>query len=107
MDNGKVNVVKRTEIYADAEEKYLKNTVLYGKSDDDYLYFESGCTNKIDKDTLMNLLLKGVLVSYGGAYYAPVLFKENAGAVEVTIATVINAASTASVVLYSSEHTAG
>ena len=100
---------KYTVIYADSEEKYVKTTVLYGQSGDNYLYTDADCTegNELDKDTLLDLLLKGVTVSYGGAYYTPVLFKENSGAIDVTIATVINAASTASVVLHSKEYTAG
>lgn len=99
---------KMTCIYADAEEKYVKTVVLYGKNSDNYLYTDSACTTKLDKDTLMNLCLKGVTVLYEGAYYVPFTFKDDtsAGATSVTIATVVNTSSSASVTLYSEEYTA-
>ena len=42
-----------TVVYADAEEKYVKNVILYGKTADNYLYTDSKCSeaNKVDKDT--------------------------------------------------------
>ena len=92
-------------VYADSEEKYVKNVVLYGKTGDDYVYTDEKCTVKIDKDTLLTLCTKGVIVLYEKAYYVPVSFKDDtsAGATAVTIATVVNAASSASVTLYSEE----
>ena len=52
-----------TVVYADAEEKYVKNVILYGKTADNYLYTDSKCSevNKVDKDTLLNLCKKGVI----------------------------------------------
>ena len=96
-----------TKIYADAEEKYVKTVVLYGKSGDNYVYSDAACaeTDKIDKDTLLNLCLKGVTVLYEGCYYMPIFFKESGGSVAVTIATAIADSSTA-VILYSSEYSA-
>lgn len=111
--DGKVEVQKMDHVYGNAEEKWVKNVVLYGKSGDNYLYSdEEGATGateakRIDATTLMNMLKKGVLVSYGGAFYAPVIFKDNSGVVEVTIVTAVGASSSTSVVLYSKEHTAG
>ena len=32
-----------TVVYADAEEKYVKNVILYGKTADNYLYTDSKC----------------------------------------------------------------
>ena len=99
-------------IYADAEEKFVKIAVLHGKSGDSYLYADAASATaatedaRIDKTTVLNALLKGAVVSYGGAYYTPVSFKDNGTSVEVVIATVVNAASTASVTLYSKEYTA-
>lgn len=95
-------------IYSDAEEKYVKSVVLYGKASDAYVYSKSGMSedDKIDKDTLMELLKKGVLISYGGAFYTPVFFKENSGHVEITIATVLSASGTTAVVLNSKEYSA-
>ena len=99
-------------VYSDAEEKYVKTAIFYGKSGDSYLYLDSASAtaateaNRVDKATLLNALTKGALISYGGAFYTPVSFKDNGTSVEAVIATVINAASTASVTLYSKEYTA-
>lgn len=98
--------MKFTTIYADAEEKYVKSVVLYGKASDNYVYADSACKEKIDKATLMNLLLKGVLVLYGGSYYAPIAFKDNTTNVSLTIATNVAATGSSSVTIYSSEYTA-
>ena len=40
-----------TVVYADAEEKYVKKVILYGKTADNYLYTDSKCSeaNKVDK----------------------------------------------------------
>lgn len=96
-------------IYADAEEKFVKSIILYGKASDAYVYAKSGMTedDKIDKDSLMEILKKGAIVSYGGAFYTPAFFKENSGHVELTFATVLSAAGTTAVVLNSKEYTAG
>ena len=93
-------------IYADAEEKFVKGVVLYGKSGEDYLCSKASCAegDRIDKDTLMELLKKGVVISYGDTFYTPLFWKENAGAVEVTFATAISASTSAATVLYSKEH---
>lgn len=93
-------------VYADAEEKFAKTTILYGKTSNDYLNKTSACVedDRIDKDTLLELLKKGVLISYDGAFYTPLFFKENSGAVEVTFATAISASASAATVLYSKEH---
>lgn len=96
-------------IYADAEEKFVKGIVLYGKTSDAYVYAKSGTTedDKIDKDSLMEILKKGAVVSYDGAFYTPAFFKENSGHVELTFATALSAAGTTAVVLNSKEYTAG
>lgn len=96
-------------VYADAEEKFVKTVMLYGKSGDDYVYAKSTTAedDKIDKDTLMELLKKGVIVSYEGAFYTPVIFKDETTKVSLTIATAIASESSTSVVLYSKEHSEG
>lgn len=93
-------------VYADAEEKFAKTIILYGKTSNDYLNKTSACAeeDRIDKDSLLELLKKGVLISYDGAFYTPLFFKENSGAVEVTFATAISASASAATVLYSKEH---
>lgn len=93
-------------VYADAEEKFVKSVILYGKSGDNYIYSKSAATenDKIDKDALMELMKKGVVVSYEGAFHVPVIFKDETTEVSVTIATAIATGASTSVVLYSKEH---
>lgn len=98
--------MKFTNIYADAEEKFVKAVVLYGKASDNYVYADSAMTQKIDKTTLLNLCLKRVLVLYGGVYYAPISFKDNTTSVSLTIATNVAASGSASVTIYSEEYSA-
>lgn len=98
--------MKFTIVYADAEEKFVKNVVLYGQASDNYVYADAGFTQKIDKATLLNLCMKGVLVLYAGSYYAPIAFKDNTTSVSLTIATNVAASGSASVVLNSEEYSA-
>jgi hypothetical protein len=98
-----------TVVYADAEEKYVKNVILYGKTDDNYLYTDSKCSevNKVDKDTLLNLCKKGVIINYNSTYYMPLFFKEESGgSVSVTFATAVSASASAATTLYSKEYSA-
>ena len=87
---GKVEVTKFNEIYHDANEKYLNKVVLYAKdTSDGFLYIDSDKTVNVDRETLLNLCNKGlVLVSYKSELFAPVSFKDNTTDVTVTIATV-------------------
>lgn len=96
------------KIFADAEEKFVKTVILYGKNSNNYLHTDEKCeeNTRVDKDTLKNLCLKGVTISYDGAYYTPISFKEDSGHVAVTIATNIAASSSTSVTLYSKEYSA-
>lgn len=89
-------------IYADAEQKYVMNTLLYGHTDN-YIYMDEAHTQKVDKDTLHEILSKGAIIHYESAYYTPVFWKENAGHLEVTIATAIATGASTAVVLKSSE----
>lgn len=99
-----------TVVYADAEEKYVKNVILYGKTAGNYLYTDSECSeaNKVDKDTLLNLCKKGVIINYNSTYYMPLFFKkESGGSVSVTFATAVSASASAATTLYSKEYPAG
>ena len=92
-----------TVVYADAEEKYVKNVILYGKTADNYLYTDSKCSeaNKVD----LNLCKKGVIISYNSTYYMPLFFKEESGgSVSVTFATAVSASASAATTLYSKEY---
>lgn len=95
--------------HRDAEEKFIGAVVLYAKkSGDTYLYTDAANTQTIDRVTLMNLLMKGlVIVSYDTSFYTPVSFKDSGSEVTVVIATAISASSSASVTLKSKEPAAG
>lgn len=76
-------------IYQDANEKYVCSVVLYAKtSGDTYLYEESTNKTTVDRATLLNLCMKGlVLISLDGTYYPVVSFKDSGSVVTVTVAT--------------------
>ena len=103
--SGKVDVVKKTEVYPDASEKYLSKVVLYAKdTSDGFLYVDSEKTVAVTRADLLNLCMNGlVLVSYKGTYYAPIFFKDNTTDVAVTIATAISAGASAALELKSKE----
>lgn len=91
--------------FANSEEKYLKKVVLYAKdSSDGYLYTDSTTTMNINRVDLLNLCMKGLaIISYKGAFHAPVIFKDSGGTVTVTIATTLGASNTAILELKSKE----
>lgn len=96
-------------IYADAEEKFVKNIILYGKTSDNFVHATSKTTeeDKIDKETLLELLKKGVVVKYNDDFYTPISFADETTHAALTIATTIGTGSSASVVLNSEEYAAG
>ena len=51
-----VDMKNMTVVYADSEEKYVKNVILYGETSNNYLFTDAACTegNELDKDTLMS-----------------------------------------------------
>lgn len=101
--------MKLNKIFQDAEEKYLASVVLYAKdSSDGFAYADAGHTTNVDRETLLNLCMKGlVLVLYKGVYHRPVYFKDSAGTVTMTIATTIGASNSAILELKSKEPVAG
>lgn len=85
---------KYDTVYADAEEKYMKAVVLYSKASDNYVYKKATAAegDKIDKDTLLELCKKGVLVLLDGVYYVPSQFADKTTHTTLTIgaSTVLN-----------------
>ena len=102
-------------LYARYEEKFIKNFILYARSEDDYLYTAEDYDedSKIDKDTLMDLCKKSqVIILYDETTYCiPIAFKEASGAVEVTVVTAISTETSTTTIthvsLYSKEHVSG
>ena len=68
----KGNVMDR--IYADSENKYVKNTVLYVRDNDEYAYLDEAFTEKVDRDTLFNLCVNGVLIQKNTDVFIPYCF---------------------------------
>lgn len=99
-------------LYARYDEKFIKNSILYAQSEDDYIYTSEDCDEdfKVDKDTLIDLCKKSqVIILYDGTTYCvPIAFKEASGAVEVTVVTAISTVTSTTtithVTLYSKEH---
>lgn len=92
-------------VYADAEEKYVKSIILYGKTSDNFVHATSKMTDdRIDKDTLMELLKKGVIVKYNDNFYTPIFFSDETAHATLTIATAISASASTAVVLNSKEY---
>ena len=61
-------------IYADSENKYVKNIVLYARDNDEYAYLDEAFTEKVDRDTLFNLCVNGVLVRKNTDVFIPYCF---------------------------------
>ena len=97
--------MKQNNIFADAEEKYVKNVLVYADADDGHLFYDAGKTQKINKDDLLNLFLKGLVIFLTDEYLIPVAYKESAGAGVVT-AVHESVDSAATLNFYSAEHEA-
>lgn len=97
--------MKLTKIYGDACDKYVANVVLYAKTTSDgYLYTDSAATTTVDRATLLDLCMKGlVLVSHDGSFYKPLFFKDSGTEVSLTVATAISASASAAMTLKSKE----
>ena len=67
-------VIHMDRIYADSESKYVKNTVLYVRDTDEYAYLDEAFTEKVDRDTLFNLCVNGVLVQKNTDVFIPYCF---------------------------------
>lgn len=94
------------KIFGDAKDKYVASVVLYGHTDT-YLYEDEGHTQAVNRETLLDLCMKGlVLVAYEDSFYHPISFTDNTTDVSVVIATEIGASSSTAVTLKSKEVTA-
>lgn len=67
--------MKKENIYAKADEKYVKTTVLYANSSKALFYDKEAKTDKVMKADLQELFLKGIVVSMNDVYYVPVCLK--------------------------------
>lgn len=98
-----------TRTFIDAVDLHVASVTLYAKdTSDGFVYEDAAHTKTVDRATLLNLCMKGlVMVLYKGVYHRPVFFKDSAGTVTLTIATAIGASDSAKLELKSKEPAAG
>ena len=63
---------KRTNIFEKSNELHVKTVILYADNSKALFYDEAAKIDKVLKDDLLDLFLKGVTVLYSGKYYKPV-----------------------------------
>ena len=100
--------MKLTKNYANADEKFDKTVTVYAKKSDNFIYVDAACTQKIDKETMTELCVKGLaLVSYEKAFYPVAAYKENTTkkCLDVTIYDVL-ASTVVAVTVHTGEYTA-
>lgn len=68
--------MKRENVYAKVDEKYVKTVVLYADSSKALFYDKAAKTDKVKKAELKELFLKGVAVVYNNDHYKPVCLKD-------------------------------
>lgn len=69
--------MKKDNIYAKADEKFVKTTILYANSTDKLFYDAAAKDNKVLAADLTDLFLKGVTVKKDNVYYKGVCLKTN------------------------------
>lgn len=65
------------KIYAKAEEKYVKQVILYGDTTTKNIYFDEEFHQPVPRDELYDLFLKGFTLKYNGSFmYKPVKYSK-------------------------------
>lgn len=97
------------QIFEQSKDLHVRNTYVYAKNADPYVYADSTNTIKIDAATLNDLFLKGVVVVDGSVEYKAVSFGIAAGVGTLTYVKADAATATTAVLttLKSSEYVAG
>lgn len=92
-------------IYGNSEQKYVKNVILYSKTGKTNLYVDAACTDnaELDRETVLNIAMTGLIVCYDDEYYFPIAFADETTYASVTIATAVDSSSSESVTLNSKE----
>lgn len=68
-------MAKRETVNAAYDEKFVKTVVLYANSSKVLFYDKGAKVDKVVKDDLNDLFLKGIVVFMSDTYYAPVCLK--------------------------------
>lgn len=64
--------MKKDNVYAKADEKFVKTTILYADASKKLFYDKAAKTDKVMKADLTELFQKGIVVFQTDKYYAPV-----------------------------------
>lgn len=67
--------MKKNNVYAKADEKFVKTTVLYANASKALFYDKEAKADKVTKAELEELFLKGMVVFMSDVYYTPVCLK--------------------------------
>lgn len=67
--------MKKDNVYAKSDEKFVKTTILYADSSKKLFYDKAAKNDKVMKADLTDLFLKGVNVFMTDIYYTPVCLK--------------------------------
>lgn len=77
------------KIFGRAEDKYVRQYHLYGKSTSDAkVYVDSDCTTQATTSELKNAFLKGAFIDIGGKLYAITSYSEASSVGSAVILTV-------------------
>lgn len=75
MIDGKIFMESDEIIFRRVEDEHLRNLVLYAKDSDPHLTLDKEGNKKIDKENLMELLMRGyVIISLNNEYLIPTKF---------------------------------
>lgn len=74
-------MTKMDRIYADAADKYVMNTVLYGKTSK--LYTDAAGTIEVTYEDALNLCMKGAVIFDTDTYYTITTFKDDEGTLTI------------------------
>lgn len=66
--------MKKHNIFAKADEKFVKSVVLYADSNKKLYYDEAAKTDKVKAEDMLDLFQKGVVVFLSDKYYAPCMY---------------------------------
>lgn len=91
--------MKTETVLARYNEKFVKTYVIYADNDDGHVYYDSAKKNKIAKDDLKDLFMKGVKVFHTDTFYAPTAFKDSGSEAYVVVHN-----DTGNLTFYSAEH---
>lgn len=69
--------MKKKNIYATADEKFVKTTVVYANASKALYYDKEAKTDKVMKADLEELFLNGMAVFMSDIYYKPICLKTN------------------------------